>query len=201
MIATTNATAQTTAKYLLSEVICRHGWPDYLLSDNASNYAGSVMNIVCKYLGISQRFASPHHPQSNPTERMNREIKRQIRIFCQSNKNWDELLPLHAASLRFNVCASTGETPFRVMHGRDPNLPLDVIFKPDGKPMVDASAEIVRSKARQIALGVEKLNEQIRATNLEQLHECAINTTKGGETRVLKKVIWYGFVSMRSPAK
>ena len=128
IIPTSSDKAVVIAKHFINEIVCRFGIPKAILSDNGPGFVSKVMGIACDVLGISRRFASPYHPQSNPVERVNREIKRQIRIFCTANRKWDELLQLHAASIRFSPNKMTGETPHRMLFARDPKLPLDMIF-------------------------------------------------------------------------
>ena len=47
----------------------------------------------------------------------------------EHHDNWDEYLPFVLFAYRTSVQSSVLETPFYLMHGRDPNLPHFLTFK------------------------------------------------------------------------
>ena len=52
--------------------------------------------------------------------------------------NWDTMIPFVLFAYRNSVHSSTLETPFFLLHGRDPNLPLDVLLKKTSKHESDS---------------------------------------------------------------
>ncbi|XP_069047762.1 protein NYNRIN-like [Lepisosteus oculatus] len=58
-------TAQTTAKYLVTEVIPRWGLPCRIDSDQGTHFTGKVCQVVADLLGIKWDLHCPHHPQSS----------------------------------------------------------------------------------------------------------------------------------------
>ena len=57
--------AETLKSALLGHWIYRHGKPSYLVSDQARNIDGVIINALCKDLDIEKRRSSPYHPEGN----------------------------------------------------------------------------------------------------------------------------------------
>ncbi|XP_036329858.1 uncharacterized protein LOC118742000 [Rhagoletis pomonella] len=74
------ATAENCAKTLIDEVFLRYGVPRRIISDNGVQFVSAVMQKVAFCLEISQVFTPVYHPQANPVERKNRDMKAQLAI-------------------------------------------------------------------------------------------------------------------------
>lgn len=62
-------------------------------------------------------------------ERLNRTLKDQLaKYISQSGGEWDQYLPQFELAYSSGVHSSTGFSPFFLVHGREPNLPLDVML-------------------------------------------------------------------------
>ena len=47
-------------------------------------------------------------------------------MYVSSNqKDWDKFIPTALAAFRFSPSDTTGESPFYLLYGREPRLPLD----------------------------------------------------------------------------
>ena len=81
-------------------------------------------------LEIYKSRTTPYHPQGNGmVERFNQTLKNMVAKTSKDNgKDWD--LKLGPLTLAYNASVhdSTGFSPFFLMHGREPRLPLDVIY-------------------------------------------------------------------------
>ena len=62
---TTNQTAKTIAKFLYQGYISVFGAPARLLSNRGANFMSSVIEEMCKILGIKKLRTMPYHPQTN----------------------------------------------------------------------------------------------------------------------------------------
>jgi hypothetical protein len=115
------------------KVFCTFGFPRVMISDNGPEFANEIWTGVLTILGIKYSFASPYHPESNPTERRNRDIKYYIKKYLDKNhKNWDLRLNEMLFSMRTTKVTSTGFTPARLIFGHELNAPEDlVLIKPD----------------------------------------------------------------------
>jgi len=110
-------------------VFCRWGFPSRIVSDSGSQFASEIWTGVMKLLKISTVFCSPYHPQANPVERKNKDIKSYLKKYIGDNhKNWDENLNPMLFALRSAKIKSTGLSPFEANFGRNPKAPIDVVI-------------------------------------------------------------------------
>lgn len=125
-----NITAQTIANLLIDEIITRHGVPRRLLSDNGTNFTSNLIKDVCKILNVKKIFTTPYHAQTDGlVERFNRTIADILATIAVNDAiNWDKYLNRALFAYRSSPQASTGESPFFLQHGREPNLPIDIIY-------------------------------------------------------------------------
>jgi len=121
-------TADAVAQVLFEDIICRHGCPSKILSDQGQQFIGNVMKNLCDKLGITKIQTSTFHPQTNAhVERFNRYLVAAMRMNINSvMKNWDDHLASIAFAFRTGMNSATGDTPFFLIHGRDARMPIDV---------------------------------------------------------------------------
>ncbi|CAF1539828.1 unnamed protein product [Adineta ricciae] len=126
-------TSNVIANVLVDQVFCRYGMPLYILSDNGPQFIAELFEEVCKSLQIGRKLTANYHPQTNMTERVNRTLKQQIRIYAEKNhKAWDEQIQKLAFAIRTSINETTGETPAFLNFGRDLRIPLDILY---GEPV------------------------------------------------------------------
>jgi hypothetical protein len=125
VFAVADQTAYTVATLLVEHVISRHGVPAELLSDRGQNFLSALMAEVCKIMGIHQVNTTAYHPQTDGlVERFNRTLTSMLAKTVEKNgRDWDRRLPYVLFAYRTAVQASTGESPFFLMYGRDARLP------------------------------------------------------------------------------
>jgi hypothetical protein len=116
------------ADNFVSQIVCRYGVPRAIISDNGTEFVNKVAKYLAKTLGFDHRTISPYNPRANPTERVNREVKKMIRAITASSARWDESLDEYAFALRTTPSESTGFSPAQVMFGFSPRFPQDVEF-------------------------------------------------------------------------
>ena len=73
----------------------RWGYPRVILSDNAPQFRGITWRERCKSWGTLLYTTPAYHPQANPTERRNQELKKDLRLKIAGGRqrNWDLHLP------------------------------------------------------------------------------------------------------------
>ena len=57
--------ADTIVAMFINKYLPVHMCPQYILSDNGTEFQNSLMDQVLQQLGIERIFSAPHHPQSN----------------------------------------------------------------------------------------------------------------------------------------
>ena len=73
--AITNIKAETVAKFIYEEIICRHGVPEEILSDKGTSFLNQVIRELCEKFQTKHRLTSAYRPQTNGMiERFNRTI-------------------------------------------------------------------------------------------------------------------------------
>jgi hypothetical protein len=83
--------------------------------------------------GINHILCTPYHAQSNPTERVNRNLKAMLQAYCTgSHDMWDT----HLSSLRFALNSAMHETtgcaPAELTFGQNIVSPLENSFRVRG---------------------------------------------------------------------
>ena len=58
-------TAETIARLFMEQIVCHHGIPEQLLPDRSANFLFSLMQEVCKLLGVKKLNTSGYHPQTD----------------------------------------------------------------------------------------------------------------------------------------
>jgi transposase InsO family protein len=89
---------QSTVKFIKSN-ICRFAVPNWIITDNGSQFTSGAFQGYCEDLGIQICYASVAHPESNgPVERANAEILKGIKTrtydgLKKLGKKWIDELP------------------------------------------------------------------------------------------------------------
>ena len=164
-------TAETAARFIFENIVCRHGAPKEIWSDRGKCFVGEVMAHLSRLCGIEQRFTSGYHPQTNGlTERMNRTINNMLAKFVSENQmDWDELLPALVWSYNTSKHSATGYTPFELNHGFAATLPMDA--KLEQVPEPQRASEWVRTLKKQVKfLQQQNLAHQQAAAKQQAKH-------------------------------
>ena len=74
----------------INEYLPVHMCPQYILSDNGTEFKNSLMDQVLQQLGIDRIFSAPYHPQSNgKLEVFHKYLKPTLKKLCEKDPaNW-----------------------------------------------------------------------------------------------------------------
>jgi len=128
------------AKLLAEELIPMFGCPESLLSDRGTNLLATVMQDVCKLMGIAKVNTTTYHPQCDGlVERMNRSLKAMLRKHCAKfGRQWDAYLPGVLWAYRNMPHESTKEKPSFLLFGMNCRAPTEaVLLPPEPLIMID----------------------------------------------------------------
>ena len=125
-----NQEALTVARKLIDHMFCRFGLPEQLHSDMGAQFESKVIKEVCDMLHIRKTHTTPYHPQSDGlVERLNRTIQSMLATSVNGQvEEWESCLPKVCLAYNTSKHAATGYTPFFLMFGRQPHMPLDIIY-------------------------------------------------------------------------
>ena len=119
---------RTVAKLLWEKVFINYGMPQRLHSDQGRDFEGKVIKSLCQFAGIRKSRTTPYHPQGNgQTEKFNKTLLSMLGTFDQDNNSrWPEYLSPLVYAYNCTKHSTTGFSPFLLMFGREPHLPIDV---------------------------------------------------------------------------
>ena len=116
----------------MNHVYCKYGSSFKILSDNGTELKNKLMEEVSKELGVEYKVYSPlYRPQSNGRiESFHYFLKACIAKHINPQLEWDDVVPLGCAAYNFLPNGHSRESPFFLMYGRDPLLPLNKLLQP-----------------------------------------------------------------------
>lgn len=128
-VPTKDQKARTVAKALWENFLVHYGFPSRLHSDQGRDFESRTIRELCSLIGAEKVRTTPYHPQGNPVERFNRTLLSMLGTLEEKDKqHWrDFVKPLvHAYNCTRND--TTGYSPYELMFGRQPTLPVDLIL-------------------------------------------------------------------------
>lgn len=150
------ATAPVIGKIFHREIVTRWGVPAFVLSDRGSQFVSSVFKELCDTWAVKPVNTTAYHPQTNLTERVNKNLKNMISSYIDENhRTWDRYLPEFRFALNSSVHETTGLTPAELQIGRKIRSPLDQVLQisdsfPDTRPYeVVQRIEELKAQARE----------------------------------------------------
>ena len=123
-------TAQATARILWDNFICHYGFPEKFISDQGRNFESDLIKELCKIAGVKKLHTTPYHPQGNgQCERFNSTLCNMLGTLSEEEKSdWKSYLGCMTHAYNCTKHASTTYSPYYLMFGRHPRLPIDVEF-------------------------------------------------------------------------
>jgi sulfur carrier protein ThiS len=120
-------TSSEIALFLYEEIICRHGCPITIVSDNGKPFLSDLVKKVCHHYSIIHKTTTPYNPQSNGLiERFNRTLGQILqRRSPKEKQDWHLYLPAALFAYRSIKQESTKQSPFFLMYGYEPRTPFD----------------------------------------------------------------------------
>ena len=150
--------ADTIVSTVINKYLPVHMCSRYILSDNGTEFKDNLMDHVLKQLGIERISSAPYHPQSNDKlEVFHKYLKPILKKLCEKDSsNWDKYINQVLASYRVTPNLATGEMPFFLVHGRDPNLPLHQLLELMQQFLGDPDSGMLNLEAHRHTLAIAK---------------------------------------------
>ena len=172
-VPTKDQKARTVAKALWENFLVHYGFPSRLHSDQGRDFESHTIRELCSLFGAEKVRTTPYHPQGNPVERFNRTLLSMLgTLEDQDKQHWrDFVKPLvHAYNCTRND--TTGYSPYELMFGRQPTLPVDLILG------IDNPNETHKTHSEY----VQNLRQRLQ----ESYTTAAPNSKKAGERNKLR---------------
>ena len=127
---TKSQTASTTAQVLWNNFICHYGFPEKFISDQGRNFESELIKDLCRLAKVKKVRTTPYHPMTNgQCERFNQTLCDMLgTLETEEKADWKAFI--HTLTHAYNCTrhSVTGHSPFYLMFGRHPRLPVDVEF-------------------------------------------------------------------------
>ena len=99
-------------------------------------------------------------------ERTGRTVAQLLRVLMEETegRDWDELLPAAMMAVNNNVSSTTGYSPFEVIYGKKPRLPLDMLCGRTNMEDLTCDDYVIWLREKLQSVGQAVLTSQERAT-------------------------------------
>lgn len=121
-----------------------------ILSDHGTQFQSKFWQETMRRYNIRPTFSSIRHPESNPTERVMKELSRLFRTYCsRSHCGWVSQLKNIEELFNSAPHLSTGYSPNEVLHGTNPTNQLNRLILPFlPSPTTTKSVRVIREEVR-----------------------------------------------------
>jgi len=119
-------TAKTISKFIYEKIICEHGCPQVLQSDQRTHFVNRVIQNLSEKFRIKHRLSTPYHLQINGlVKRFNQTLCEKLAKMAEEMTMWNKFVNPALMVYRTIKHATMGVTPFLLVYGREAVLSID----------------------------------------------------------------------------
>lgn len=146
-IPTSNQKSHTVDKALWENFIVHYRIPEKLHSDQGADFESKTIKELCELMGMHKIRMTPYHPRGNPVERFNRTLISMLGTLKECDKvHWSSFVKPLVHAYNCTKHDSTGFSPYELMFGRQPRLPIDLAFDvPQNREEFKSHSQYVRN--------------------------------------------------------
>jgi hypothetical protein len=129
-------TAEEVATLFRQEVVRHFGVPKGIISDRDPRFTADFWKSLMAQLGTKLNMSSANHPETDgQSEKANQVVEDMVRAYVSPYQDdWDDHLVSCEFAYNDSENASHRYTPFYLVHGRHPNVPLNMLMRPTAQP-------------------------------------------------------------------
>ena len=163
--------AEKVAQFLEEDWFARYGSLRLVTVDGGAEFRGRLMTLV-QSCGAKFGRVTEYYPEgAGMIERGHQQIKDALVKMCgEDGKRWQVALPAVIFAYRISVKRSTGYSPYKLLYGQRPVLPVDIelnTFLGVDWWKVKTSADLIEARAEQLLRReetLEKAAERLKKT-------------------------------------
>lgn len=137
-------------QFLEENVFHLFGVPEVVVTDNGSQFKSSLFESFLSKYGVQYTFIAIYAPQSNSSERVNRSIIAEIRLYLGTDqRKWDQHLSQVGVALKSSYHTSLGYSPYYVLlgqqmitHAKSYNLMKNLDLLEEGQDIIEKSDKL-----------------------------------------------------------
>jgi hypothetical protein len=118
--------AETWAKFIWEEILCRFSIIPFFVTDGGSEFKGAA-EILLKKHGVTIFVSAPYHPQANGiVERSHDSFDKSLIVCCGDKPRlWPLFVHGTLLAIRTTTSRVTGQSPYYLVYGTNPKFSFD----------------------------------------------------------------------------
>lgn len=144
------ANARVVTNRMVHDYIEMYGCPKTVVSDHGVQFMSKVWQTQLINLGIPPTTTSVYHPQSNPAERVMRELGRLFRTYCyDQHMEWPRYIKYIEWVLNNTVHEATGFTPRELFLRQSRYSPIHEAIECPPSASIDVNMQLIMANEVQ----------------------------------------------------
>ena len=147
-----------------------YGWSEKILTDQGKSFENNQIQELCELAQVKKLNTSPYHPETNgQCECFNATLINMFGILpTYLKKIWQEWVTTLTHAYNCTVLSVTGFSPYFLMFGQTPKIPLDVEM---GVTLIDQEQPSYQNYARKLQAKLKWAYQKAQENNKRE-SEC-----------------------------
>ena len=160
-------TPKQTAKTLWESFHVHYGWPEKILTDQGKSFENNLIQELYELAQGKKLHTTPYHPGTNgQCECFNATLIGMLgTLSTHAKRNWQEWIVTLMHAYNCTVSSVTGFSPYFLMFGRTPTIPLDVEM---GVTLVDQGQGSYQNYAKKLQAKLKWAYQKAQENNKKE---------------------------------
>ena len=147
---TASQSASVVAKMLWDWFSVHYGWPSQILTDQGRNFESKLVQELCDLAQVKKLRTTSYKPETNGAcKKFNSTLIRMLGTLPSHVKSgWQDKVSTMTHAYNCTVSSATGFSPYFLLYGRHPILPIDIEFGVTDAYLSERNCENYVSKLR-----------------------------------------------------
>ena len=164
---TPKQTAVMVTRTLWENFLVHHGWPEKILTDQGKSFENNLIQELCELAQVMKLCTSPYHPETNGQfEHLNATLISMLGTLpTHAKKNWQEWIATLTHAYNCTVSSVTGFSPYFLMFGRTPKIPLDIEMR---VTLMDQEPKSYQNYAKKLQARLKWVYQKAQGNNRKE---------------------------------